>query len=124
MMREERRAAARVALDRAISEAQLQRDILEMADRFGFRAFHHYDSRRQDRRGKGFPDLVLVKAPLIVFAELKDMRRDPTSEQVAWLEELGQCREVRAHLIRPSNLAYITRLMAGQATSEGRDDLC
>lgn len=114
MTREKRRAAARVALDRAISETQLQRDILEMADRFGWMAYHHYDSRRQDKRGNGFPDLVLVRAPVVVFAELKDMRRDPTPEQVAWLEELGRCQTVVAQLWRPNNLNDITRLMAGQ----------
>ena len=107
-------AAGRLALDRAISEAQLQRDILEMADRFGWMAYHHYDSRRQDKRGNGFPDLVLVRAPVVVFAELKDMRRDPTPEQVAWLDELGRCQTVVAQLWRPHHLAYVTRLLAGQ----------
>lgn len=40
--------------------------------------------------GKGFPDLVLVRAGRIVFAELKMPRGRLSPEQVAWMDALKQ----------------------------------
>lgn len=70
-------------------EKEWQAQVLELAARCGwdFR-YHTYDSRRS---ASGFPDLVLVKPPRIIFAELKVGRRKVTAEQAAWLEALAAC---------------------------------
>lgn len=70
-------------------EKEWQAQVLELSARCGwdFR-YHTYDSRRCQ---EGFPDLVLVKPPRIIFAELKVGRRKVTKDQSAWLEALAAC---------------------------------
>ena len=75
-----------------ISEAALERAIIEMAEVLGWRV---YSVRRSDRAivntktGRGYPDLVMVRPPRIIFAELKSARGRLTSEQRDWLEALA-----------------------------------
>ena len=40
--------------------------------------------------GKGWPDLVLVRAGEIIFAELKVGRNTASEEQIAWLDALRE----------------------------------
>ena len=51
-----------------------------------WRYYHTRDSRRS---AAGFPDLVLVRGPRLIFAELKTERGKLTADQVAWLEDLA-----------------------------------
>jgi hypothetical protein len=50
-----------------------------------WRWYHTRDSRRSV---PGFPDLVLVRPPRLLFVELKTERGKLTADQVAWLEDL------------------------------------
>lgn len=78
-----------------MTEKDLQSNVLELARLRAWRAYHTYDSRRSQ---KGFPDLVLLKPPRLIFAELKVGKKRPTAEQRAWLDELDECPEVEAYL--------------------------
>ena len=72
--------------------------VLELAAWCGWRGYHTYDSRRS---APGFPDLVLLKPPALLFVEVKTATGRLTPTQRAWLEALGQCPGVEAYCWRP-----------------------
>ena len=47
--------------------------------------------RRTPRNPAGLPDLILVRRPRVVWAELKSENGTTTEEQQAWLDELAAC---------------------------------
>ena len=81
-------------------EKDFMDQLLDAAVPAGWMAYHTYDSRRSTA---GFPDLVLVKPPVVIFAELKTEKGTPSTAQDEWLEKLGLCTELSVHLWRPSN---------------------
>ncbi len=63
--------------------------------------------------GAGFPDLVLIKAGRLLFAELKAAKGVLTPEQRTWLNGLrGACGEV--YLWRPEDYDEIEKVLIGQ----------
>ena len=90
----------RQVLDNAVSERDFQRQVVELAELTGWRTYHTYDSRRSN---PGFPDLVLVRPPRVVFVELKRERGHMTTTQRQWAEDLGDCPQVEYYLWRPSD---------------------
>ena len=90
----------RRVLDSALSERDFQAQLIQLAELTGWRTYHTYDSRRSN---PGFPDLVLVRAPRVIFAELKRERGRVTDAQRAWAEELAECAGVEYYLWRPSD---------------------
>lgn len=89
--------AAGLAEASLTDEAAFQVQVIALAKRLGYRAYHTHDSRRSE---PGFPDLVLVKPPRLLFLELKVGRRQLTDEQRAWLAELDACEQVEAFAVR------------------------
>jgi hypothetical protein len=81
------------------SEEELQANVLRTAGLLGWRYYHTRDSRKS---AGGFPDLVLVRPPRLVFVELKRLPERlaagrPTAEQQAWIEDLSEIdRLIRA----------------------------
>ena len=94
-----------------MSEDALQAQVELVADALGWRHYHTHDSRRSDR---GFPDLVLVRAPRLVFAELKRQNGRVRPDQKLWLGALqtvaaaveAACGQalVEVHLWRPIDI--------------------
>ena len=72
---------------KAMSETQLQDQIIELSKRMGWMSYHTNDSRRS---APGFPDLVLLhpKQRRILWRELKSETGTPTPEQKAWISSL------------------------------------
>lgn len=72
---------------KAMSETQLQDQILELAKRMGWLSYHTFDSRKST---SGFPDLVLVhpKQKRVIWRELKSEKGVTSSEQKVWLSSL------------------------------------
>lgn len=66
-------------------EEQFQRQVLGLAEVYGWRSYHTHDSRRSQR---GFPDLVLLRPPELIFAELKTDKGRLRPEQGEWLADL------------------------------------
>lgn len=108
-----------------MTEAALQEQIRKLAQTFGWKYYHTHDSRNSP---EGFPDVVLVRAGVLIFAELKREGLNPTRAQNAWIHELtsvqGEAervcefdygidiyRPVRVFVWRPSDLTEIERTL-------------
>lgn len=87
------------------SEADFETWLLDLAKLRGWMAYHTHDSRRSN---EGFPDWVLWKPGRLIFAELKDNKRQPTPEQRLCLGGLQTLPDVpgspvEVYLWRPSD---------------------
>lgn len=83
-----------------MTETALQAQVEAVARTLGWRAYHTRDSRRSE---SGFPDLVLVRPPRLIFAELKrqSAKSQPTAEQQAWLDDVNAVGDaISAELLR------------------------
>lgn len=86
------------------TEREFQTDVLRLAAMFDWRVFHTFDSRRS---APGFPDLVLIRPPRVIFAELKAPGGRVRPEQALWLHDLDQCPGVESYLWRPEDLQFV-----------------
>jgi hypothetical protein len=92
----------------AMSEAELQGNVIDLAHLLGFRVAHFRPARTATgwrtpvaADGAGWPDLTLVRGDRLVFVELKRSKGKVTEEQQAWLEALGNVAEV--YVWRPAD---------------------
>ena len=75
--------------------------VIEIADLTGWvLQYHTYDSRRSN---PGFPDLLLVRPPRILFIELKAQNGVITPAQKLWKEALDKCPGVESYTWRPKD---------------------
>lgn len=104
-----------------MNESEFQSEVVKAAKAAGWRVCHIRPAVQNGRRitpaAKGFPDLVLVKPPRVLFLELKreDGKRGP--QQVEWIRDLQACDEVAAYFARPSQLDAVRRLIASEPTT-------
>lgn len=70
------------------TEKEFQAAVLEFAHLRQWRSYHTWISIRSTG---GFPDLVLMRRPRLLFVELKREGKLPTEKQQAWLDELRAC---------------------------------
>ena len=70
-----------------IGEAQLLKQVRQAARHGGWLCYHTYDSRLSE---PGFPDLVLVRPPELLFVELKSDRGRIRPEQREWIDALRE----------------------------------
>lgn len=112
--------SARSILDAAISEADLQRTVEEMARSLGYLVFHFPDkalaeiakSKRWDAMpDKGFPDTWICGHGRLIVAELKDERGQLTSDQRRWLAALREVEGIEVHVWRPRDLDEIEQTL-------------
>lgn len=83
-----------------MTEAELQKAILDAARQFGWLVYHTHDSRRSQA---GFPDLVMVKGSRIIFAELKAEKGRLSPAQLTWINAL-QNTYAEVYVWRPESL--------------------
>lgn len=107
------------------TEAGFTRTVIDCARLFGWRTAHFRPARTArgwrtavQGDGKGFPDLVLVKGPRLVVAELKVGTRRAAPEQDEWLRAF-RTAGVPAHIWRPEDWPEIERVLGGD-TGNGR----
>jgi hypothetical protein len=95
--------------DRVIAEAKLR----------GWLCAHFRPA--MNRRGRwstpmqghpGFPDVVMVRPPRVIFAELKAEKGRVSPDQQTWLEGLGGCAGVETYLWRPSDSDAISQVLS------------
>lgn len=91
-----------------LSEADFQRQVLDLARILGWSAYHPMLSKWSER---GWPDLALVRPPRLVFIELKRETGKTTPHQDRWLSMLGACPQVETYLFRPSDFDRITETL-------------
>lgn len=94
--------------DRPLSERDFQRQVLDLARIYRWRAYHPMLSKWSER---GFPDLTLVRPPRLIFAELKRDRGQTTIHQDEWAQLLAGCPGVEYYLWRPSDLDAIALVL-------------
>ena len=74
-----------------MTERELQDAIIETAKLLGWRIMHTRPARTQIgwrtpiEGHAGFPDLVLLRPPRLIFAELKSKKGRLTQDQALWL---------------------------------------
>jgi hypothetical protein len=93
-----------------VSEAELQKAVLELAKRLGWRSAHFRPGMTQRGNwvtavqgdGKGFPDLVLAKGRYLYFVELKAAGKYPSPEQRAWIAAL-EATDAKVFVWRPKD---------------------
>jgi hypothetical protein len=82
------------------TEKQFLQAVRELATLLGWRYYHTWNSLHSPA---GFPDLVLVRPPRVLFVELKVRGRKPTPAQQEWLSLLQQCPQVEVYLWTPES---------------------
>lgn len=93
-----------------MTEAELQEAVREIATTTGWLYYHTYRSKRSPA---GFPDVVLVRPPRVVFAELKSDTGKLTKEQRAWMDTLGECSpRVEAYVWKPGDMDQIAEVLS------------
>lgn len=102
-----------------ISEKMWQRMVEQAAASAGWLYYHTYDSRKSP---SGFPDLVLVRPPDVLFVELKTQNGTLTSEQKAWQQQLTQCPGVEYTVWRPMDYEQVTTRLFSRE-EEKHDDV-
>ena len=114
-------------------ERDFQRAVIDLARLMGWRV--HHTRPALTRRGRwltpiqgdaGFPDLVLVRAGRVIFAELKCNGVRPTPQQQAWLDALASCAGVECYLWTPADwktiIDTLRRHKHDTDSGGGRDD--
>ncbi len=113
----------------AVSERDFQEQIIDLAHLLGWRVAHFRPARTAkgwrtpvEADAKGFPDLVLLRPPRLIFAELKRDGGKASSSQRDWLFELAECNadedRFEVCLWRPSDWAEIKRAL-GEEVLDG-----
>lgn len=94
-------------------ERELTTWVMDVAKATGWKVYHVPDSRRAP---SGFPDLVLLNPPHLLFVELK---RDGhggklTALQKEWISALHECGQ-EAVVWRPSDVPHIWEQLTGDS---------
>lgn len=103
-------AELRPMLDRTESEEHFQQRVIKLALAEGWAPYH---TRRSKGSHRGWPDLVLVRVPRLVVAELKRESGQPTRDQLFWLQALKACG-VETYTWRPSDWEEIERALGAR----------
>lgn len=95
-----------------MSETEFQQKIIDWAKLNGWMHYHTHNSQRSP---SGFPDLVLVRPPEIIYAELKAEKKYPTPKQRIWIASLEACGQ-EVYLWRPSDWTEIENRLRRRRT--------
>ncbi len=113
-----------------MTEQQFTNELLKWLKVYRWRAFHvrnsGYGGNTYVQGEPGFPDIVAVRPPRLIFAELKVGRAgtkvgDPKPEQIAWLEALAENSQdvygmpssaVETYVWRPENWSEILAVLS------------
>lgn len=109
------------------SERDWQAKVLQYAALRGWRAFHDNATnaprrcsgcgaiRHLPRNAPGWPDLVLVRRPDVLFVELKSDAGKVDDDQQRWLDDLMACGQ-RVYVWRPRDWDDVQRVLDGKAS--------
>ena len=107
---------------KAISEADFQDMISDLAHLCGYKVAHFRKARKKDGSwitpvsadGKGWPDLILCndKRKSVIVTEIKSEQGKVTPEQQDWIDRLSQCG-IETHVWKPSQWDEIVLKLRG-----------
>ena len=89
----------------ALSEKQWQAMVTKALTATGWLWYHTHDSRKSQ---KGFPDIVAVRPPHVLYIECKAETGVLTPDQRVWRDWLLQCPQIEYYVWRPSDYAEVT----------------
>lgn len=92
-----------------LKERDWQKTVEQAARLLGWLVYH---TRRSDGSQPGYPDLTLVRAPRVVFVELKTETGRQTPDQRLWETRLRACPSIEFYLWRPSHWPEVERVLA------------
>jgi hypothetical protein len=104
-----------------VPEAEFQRQVIDLAHLYGWRAFHARPGRTSSggwathvaADGKGFPDLTLVR-DRVVFVELKSANGQLTAEQDEWIRALEH-GDAEVYVWRPNQFDELHAILKERA---------
>jgi hypothetical protein len=101
-----------------VTEREFTTALLDLARILHWRSAHFRPARTAhgwatpvQGDGRGWPDVLLVRPPRIVVAELKVGGGRVSDDQRVWLEQLEQCPGVEVFTWRPKDLDVIARVL-------------
>lgn len=97
-----------------LTEKAFLAQVIALARLCRWKVYHTHDSRHSQA---GFPDLVLLKGPRLIFAELKVGRNRATPEQVEWMEALLPVPGVEVFLWLPNDWDQIKQVLGFEEAS-------
>lgn len=104
--------------DRAVTEAEFQTLVIDLAHVLGYRVAHFRPCQTGrgwrtpvQADGAGFPDLVIVGRGRVVVAELKRETAKASDAQLAWIAAFADAG-VSAFVWRPGDLGAIAVILA------------
>lgn len=84
----------------AQSEQAFQVQVKALARACGWLVYHTPPTNRAEA---GFPDLVLIRDPHLLFVELKSPKGRVRPEQTLWLDSIAACPGPEAYIWRPAD---------------------
>jgi VRR-NUC domain len=101
-------------------EQSFQSVVVEVARLAGWRVAHFQAARTAQgwrtpvtADGAGWPDLVLVRPPRLIFAELKSETGQVKPLQTEWLDVLRLLPQVEVFVWRPSDWGDLVAILTG-----------
>jgi hypothetical protein len=92
-----------------INEKTFQdRHVIPLAKMLGWEVYHPHLSKWSER---GWPDLAMVRAGRLVFAELKSDAGVLTADQTRWIGLLDGVAGVEVYVWRPAQLQEIADIL-------------
>lgn len=103
---------------RSITEKAFTNDVVKLAKTLGYLVHHSRPAWVRNGRmvtplqgSSGLPDLIMVRAPRVIFAELKrEAVRELEGEQMRWALNLQGC-PVEYYVWRPSDMEIVGRIL-------------
>jgi len=113
-----RTKTAAPCLQAQISEDAFLRQVLGLAKWFKWTTAHFRPGMTKRGRyitavqgnGAGFPDLVLVRSPRVIFAELKSAKGKLSADQDGWLLALAGT-PIESYVWRPAQIDEVERIL-------------
>ena len=103
-------------------EASFQAVVVETARLAGWRVAHFRAAKTSKgwrtpvtADGAGWPDLVLVRPPRLIFAELKSETGEVRANQTKWLDVLRLLPQAEVFVWRPSDWDSLVEILTGTA---------
>ena len=105
-----------------LTEADWSRRVLDCAKLFHWRTAHFRAAQTVkgwrtpvQGDGNGWPDLVLLRPPRLIVAELKSDTGRVSEEQSNWIAQLAEVPGLEVHIWRPSDWETVYTTLAKES---------